>query len=113
MRQIPQAPANGRAAQPADRGQPRDAATTALLCEEGGDQPTSRFVGEGEVLVQGGVLLGDIPLGVFAAPEAGAEVRSPAVILRRHDGLTRVEETTKQVSLYCSLIRSNCFPAPP
>ena len=95
MRQIPQAPANGRAAQPADRGQPRDAATTALLCEDGGDQPTSRFVGEGEELVQGGVLLGDIPLGVFAALGAGTDVRSPAVILRRHDGLTRVEETTK------------------
>jgi hypothetical protein len=95
MRQIPQAPANGSAAQPGDRGQPRDAATTALLCEDGSDQPTSRFVGEGEELVQGSVLLGDIPLRVFAALWAGTDVRSPAIILRRHDGLTRVEKTTK------------------
>jgi hypothetical protein len=94
MRQFPQAPANGRAAQPGDRGQSRETATTALQCEDGGDQPTSRFIGEGEELVQGGVLWGDIPLGMFAAVEAGADVRSPAVILRRHDGLTRVEETT-------------------
>ena len=95
MCQFPQAPANGRAAQPGDRGQSRDAATTALLCEDSGYQPTRRFVGEGKEVVQGGVLLGDIPLGVFAALGAGADVRSPAVILRRHDGLTRVEETTK------------------
>ena len=95
MRQFPQAPANGRAAQPSDRGQSRDAATTALLCEDSGYQPTRRFVGAGEEVVQGGVLLGDIPLGVFAALETGADVRSPAVILRRHDGLTHVEETTK------------------
>ena len=95
MRQFPQAPANGRAAQPGDRGQSRDAATTALQCEDSGNPPTRRFVGEGEEVVQGGVLWGDIPLGVFAALGAGADVRSPAVILRRHDGLTRVEETTK------------------
>jgi hypothetical protein len=66
MRQFPHAAANGRAAQSGDRGQSRDAATTALLCENGGDQPTSRFTREGEELVEGGVLLGDIPLGVFA-----------------------------------------------
>ena len=95
MCQFPQAPAHGRAAQPGDRGQSRDAATTALLGEDGGGQPTSPFVGEGEELVQGGVLLGNIPLRVFAALGAGTDVRSPAVILRRHDGLTRVEETTK------------------
>ena len=63
LRQIPQAPAKGRAAQPGDRGQPRDAATTALVCEDGGDQPTSRVVGEGEELVQGGVLFSGAPLG--------------------------------------------------
>jgi hypothetical protein len=95
MRQFPQAPANGCAAEPGDRGQSRDAATTALQCEDGGEQPASHFVGQGEELVQGGVLLGDIPLGMFAALEAGADVWSPAVILRCHDGLTRVEETTK------------------
>jgi hypothetical protein len=95
MRQFPQAPANGCAAQPGDRGQPRDAATTALQGEDGGDQPASHLVGQGEELVQGGVLLGDIPLGMFAALEAGADVWSPVVILRCHDGLTRGEETTK------------------
>jgi hypothetical protein len=95
MRQFPQAPANGRAAQPGDRGQSRDAATTALLGEDGGDQPTSHFAGEGEELVQGGVSLGNIPLRVFTALGTGTDVRSPAVILRRHDRLTRVEATTK------------------
>ena len=65
MRQFPQAPANGRAAQPGDRGQSRDAATTALQSEDSGNPPTRRFVGEGEEVVQGGVLLGDIPLGVL------------------------------------------------
>jgi hypothetical protein len=95
MRQFPQAAANGRAAQPGDRGQSRDAATTALHCKDGGDQPTSRFVGEGEELVQGGVLLGDIPLGVFAALGAGTDVRRPTASVRRHDGLTRGEETMK------------------
>jgi hypothetical protein len=95
MCQFPQAPANGRAAQPGDRGQSRDAATTALPCQDSGYQPTRRFVGEGEEVVQGGVLLGHIPLGVFAALGAGADVRCPAVILRRHDGLTHVEETMK------------------
>jgi hypothetical protein len=95
MRQFPQAPANGRAAQPGDRGQSRDAATTALLGEDSGDQSASRFVGEGEELVQGGVLLGNIPLGVFAALGAGTDVRSPAVILSRHDRLTRRDATTK------------------
>jgi hypothetical protein len=95
MCQFPQAPANGCAAHPGDRGQSRDAATTTLLCEDSRDQPTSRLVGEGEELVQCGVLLGDLPLGMFAASGAGADVRSPAITLRRHDGLTRVEETMK------------------
>jgi hypothetical protein len=95
MRQFPQASANGRAAQPGDRGQSRDAATTALLGEDRGDQPTSPFVREGEELVEGGVLLSNVPLRVFAALRAGTDVRNPAVILRRHDRLTRVEETTK------------------
>jgi hypothetical protein len=95
MCQFLRAPANGRAAQSGDRGQSRDAATTALQCEDGGDPPARRFVGQGEELVQGGVVLGDIPLGMFAALEAGADMWSPAGALRRHDGLTRVEETTK------------------
>jgi hypothetical protein len=95
MRQFPQAAANGRAAQSGDRGQSRDAATTALLCENGGDQPTSRFTREGEELVEGGVLLGDIPLGVFAAVGAGTDVWSPTIIFRRHDRLTRGKETMK------------------
>ena len=68
--QFPQASANGRAAQPGNRGQSRDAATTALQCKDGGDPPARHFVGQGEELVQGGVVLGDIPLGVFAALEA-------------------------------------------
>jgi hypothetical protein len=95
MRQFPQSATNGRAAQPGDRGQSRDAATTALHGKDGGDQPTSRFVREGEELVQDGVLLGDMPLRVFAALGAGADVRSPTVSVRRHDRLTRGEETMK------------------
>lgn len=74
MRQFPQAAANGRATQPGDRRQSRYTATTALLCEDGGDQPTGRFISEGEELVQGGVSLGDIPLRVFAAFGAGTDV---------------------------------------
>jgi hypothetical protein len=99
MLQFPQAPANGRAAQPGDQGQPREAATTGLQCEGGGDQPTTPFVGEGEELVQGGVLPGDSRLGMFAALGAGTAVRNPAVILWDHDELTRVEETRRKVSL--------------
>ena len=93
MRQFPQAAANGRAAQPGDRGQSHDAATTVLYGKDGDDQSTSRFVGEGEELVQDGMFLGDIPLGIFAALGTGADVRSPTDSVRRHDRLTRVEET--------------------
>jgi hypothetical protein len=102
MLQFPQTPANGRAAQPGDKGQSRDAATAVLVREGGRDQPTSPFVGEGKQLVQGGVLLGDIPLRVFTAQGAGTGVRSSVVILSPHDELTPVEETTKKVSLLYS-----------
>jgi hypothetical protein len=88
MLQLPQATANGHAAQPSDKGQLRNAAATVLVCEGRRDQPAGSFVGEDEELVQRRVLPGDSPLRVFAALGAGTAVRRPTVALRGHDKFT-------------------------